>query len=74
MIARKCDRCGKLYEFYIGSVEFKNKTRSNGIMFIDRDTDGKYFRRKDIDLCFKCMQELVNWFKENTDHDQEQNH
>lgn len=30
MRAQKCDRCGKLYEFYDGSREFKEKRESKG--------------------------------------------
>lgn len=56
--AKKCDRCGKLYECYKG-VEFNksgfkyNYVRiSAAISFMD------------FDLCEPCMTELVNWLKE----------
>lgn len=74
MRAMKCDRCGKLYEFYMGSIEFKNNEISNGIILVDRVPDGKWSRRKDIDFCFECMQELVSWLKEDTGHGKDQNH
>ena len=42
MRAKKCDRCGKLYESYDGSKEFKNTERANAVILIDRDLDNKY--------------------------------
>ena len=35
MMAKKCDRCGKLHEFYRGSKEFKGAENANGILFIE---------------------------------------
>lgn len=64
MMAKKCDRCGKLHEFYRGSKEFKGAENVNGILFIDRDTDNKYWSRNAKDLCPECMRELVDWFEE----------
>ena len=62
MMAKKCDRCGKLHEFYRGSKEFKGGENRN--LFIDRDTDNKYWSRNAKDLCPECMRELVDWFEE----------
>lgn len=64
MMAKKCDRCGKLHEFYRGSKDFKGAENANGILFIDRDTDNKYWSRNAKDLCPECMRELVDWFEE----------
>ncbi len=36
MLAKKCDRCGKLYEHY----DIFNNTRRNGISIIHRDKFG----------------------------------
>lgn len=63
MRAKKCDRCGKLYEFYDGSREFKNTERANAVILIDRDLDNKYWSRKDFDLCQNCMEKLEVFIK-----------
>lgn len=63
MRAKKCDRCGKLYEHYDGSKEFKENGRANAVMLIDRDLDEKYFGRKDYDLCPDCMGKLIAFLK-----------
>lgn len=63
MRAKKCDRCGKLFEHYDGAKEFKHTERANAILFIDRDLDNKYWHRKSYDLCPECMkmiEELLN--------------
>ena len=43
MRAKKCDRCGKLFEHYDGSKEFKNTEKANALYLIDRDLDNKYW-------------------------------
>ena len=50
MRAKKCDRCGKLYEHYDGSKNFKENGKANGLILIDRDLDKEYWSRKDYDL------------------------
>lgn len=63
MRAKKCDRCGKLFEHYDGAKEFKHTERANAILLIDRDLDNKYWPRKSYDLCPECMKiiaELLN--------------
>lgn len=54
MQAKKCDRCGRLYENYDGRKAFP-KSRSNSIVLRDTDIDGKYWQRDRFDLCFSCM-------------------
>lgn len=54
MLAKKCDRCGRLYEHYDGTKSFP-KLRSNSIELRDTDIDGKYWSRARFDLCFSCM-------------------
>lgn len=63
MRAKKCDRCGKLFEYYDGSKKFKNTEKANGFMLIDRDLDNKYWSRKDYDLCPECMTKLEKFLK-----------
>lgn len=63
MRAKKCDRCGKLFEHYDGAKEFKHTERANAILLIDRDLDNRYCYRKSYDLCPECMkmiEELIN--------------
>ncbi len=60
MRAKKCDRCGKLYEHYDGSKNFKENGNANGLILIDRDLDNKYWSRKDYDLCPECMGLIVS--------------
>lgn len=56
--AKKCDRCGKLYEPYPTG----NKVENNALMRIAKDPDG-CIRHKDksLDLCPECMAEFNNW-------------
>ena len=63
MRAKKCDRCGKLYEHYDGVKEFKNTEKSNALFLIDRDLDNKYWGRKSCDLCLDCMTKLESFLK-----------
>lgn len=61
MRAKKCDRCGKLYEHYDGLSRFKKTEQANAVIFIDRDLDEKYWGRKTYDLCPECMKELEDF-------------
>lgn len=54
MQAKKCDRCGRLYEHYDGQKVFP-KSRSNSIGLRDTDIDGKYWTRDHFDLCVSFM-------------------
>lgn len=57
MQAKKCDRCGRLYEQYSGRKAFP-KSKSNSFELRDTDIEGKYWERDRFDLCFYCMEEL----------------
>mgnify|MGYP004643129691 CR=1 FL=1 len=57
MQAKKCDRCGRLYEYYDGRKAFP-KSHSNSIELRDTDIKGKYWQRDFFDLCSSCMMEL----------------
>lgn len=63
MRAKKCDRCGKLYEDYAGSKVFKDNGKANGVILIDRDLDNKYWSRDTYDLCPECMGILMDYLK-----------
>lgn len=54
-IARKCDRCGKLYEHYPKN----NKLQYNAIRFIQRNAISRTADLGSImDLCPECMNEF----------------
>jgi len=63
MLAKKCDRCGRLYEHYEGSERFKGNREANGLTLVDRYSDSFQRSSDTFDLCPKCMQELLNWLK-----------
>ena len=56
-LAKKCDRCGKLYEHYPKG----NKVQSNAIRKIQRNSFGGTTNAYDdwiMDLCQECMSEF----------------
>lgn len=60
MLARKCDRCGKLYEQYEGKTNYRELSGANGVKLIDvYMSDNGYDNRKRYDLCPECMAKLV---------------
>lgn len=60
MNAKKCDRCGKLYEKYTGSVELG---LSNMVRLM---SDGECVCSPtiDFDLCPECMAKAVSFLNE----------
>ena len=58
-VAKKCDRCGKLYEEY--NVKNDEK-KANGISFLNIDSKEEAFGHAYHDLCPECMEELRTWF------------
>ena len=59
--AKKCDRCGKLYEQYNSKNDKKNP---NGIMVLNLDSQRRYFTHNALDLCPDCMKGFQDWFRE----------
>ena len=59
--AKKCDRCGKLYEQYNSKNDRKNP---NGIMVLNLDSQRRYFTHNALDLCPDCMKRFQDWFGE----------
>ena len=62
-LAKKCDRCGNLYEpkdmDVCGAIV-------NGLSLIDRDKqNSRVVGRKYFDLCPECLAHLANWLKNN---------
>lgn len=59
--AKKCDRCGKLYEQY----NFKrDEKKPNGIMTLNLDYRRQFCSHTAMDLCPDCMKEFQDWLKE----------
>lgn len=58
--AKKCDRCGVLYEKYDG-IKFDEQGWDYNCISLQADwrSYGKGF-----DLCPKCMEKLIVWLKE----------
>lgn len=59
--AKKCDRCGKLYEQYNSKNDRKNP---NGIMVLNLDSQRRYSAHNALDLCPDCMKGFQDWFGE----------
>ena len=60
-LAKKCDRCGNLYEpkdiNICGAI-------SNGLGLISRDEQNSHaISRRYFDLCPECLVSLANWLK-----------
>lgn len=60
MLAKKCDRCGRLYEHYDGQKVFP-KSRSNSLSLRDIDCERKFWTRDRFDLCEDCMTKLESF-------------
>lgn len=58
MLARKCDRCGALYESYNTA---NRKDSPNGFMLLNIDDRRLYFSHGPYDLCPVCMRELQDF-------------
>ena len=56
--AKKCDRCGKLYEEYNTN---KNDKKINGIMTLNLDFQRKYYAHRPLDLCPECKDSFEEW-------------
>ena len=57
-IARKCDRCGKLYEYYpicSRNLRLCNKIQYNGVQRIYREKSGCLRYETTFDFCPECM-------------------
>jgi hypothetical protein len=59
--AKKCDRCGKLYEQY---NLLNSKKNPNGIMTLNLDAQRRYYGHDAMDLCPECMKEFLEWMEE----------
>lgn len=59
--AKKCDRCGKLYESYAGVKITEGGASYNTVVL----SGGCLFNRE-YDLCIDCMSKLIEFMKEET--------
>lgn len=60
MLAKKCDRCGRLYEHYDGQKVFP-KSQSNSLELRDTDCKEAFWQRDSFDLCEDCMTKLESF-------------
>lgn len=60
MLARVCDRCGKLYKMY---NDTDNKNKINAITTLNRDSKNNHWSHGPYDLCPECSDEFMKWFK-----------
>ena len=59
MKAKKCDRCGELYEEY----NHKSPNKPNSIKTLSENVNGNYCLVDIYDLCPECMEQLNQWLK-----------
>lgn len=64
--AKKCDRCGGLYEMYPASGNKNHEDYINGITTASISEERRFYNIDLIDLCPKCLEELAEWL--NTDN------
>ena len=50
---KQCDRCGGVYERYVGA---------NGLLFHKHHSEMVYRDEYFFDLCPQCMESLLDWF------------
>lgn len=59
--AKKCDRCGRLYEHYDRGYDGMD---INGISLVEMGTFfGSHTTKMYIDLCPECLTELIEWIE-----------
>lgn len=64
-IARKCDRCGKLYEHYPTDDNCEDGEQHNSIRKVYRDVNYKLLAEtKPLDLCPDCMRAFNEFMSE----------
>ena len=60
-LAKKCDRCGKLY---LHNFNRKNLKDFNGVTKVWVNNDNSFERGEKIDFCTECKADFEKWFKE----------
>ena len=68
-LAKKCDRCNGLYDYYDKIERDKDGYRHgeilnmNAIQSIKLTLRDEYVVRYNMDLCPTCMKQFINWFE-----------
>lgn len=62
--AKKCDRCGRLYEGY--NIK-PSATNINGVITANIDYFGKYYTQNILDLCPECSDSFMRWLSKEND-------
>ena len=61
MLAKKCDRCGKLYEHY-GDIDGYGKCNAVKLVYLQANAIEQSCTDA-MDLCPECMEEFKNFIK-----------
>ena len=68
MLAKKCDRCGKLYEQYSGKYENINGKVNSVALYFSNGHGYADQAARTFDLCPRCLEDAVKYL---TDPDSE---
>lgn len=67
MLAKKCDRCGKLYEHY---DDIDGYGKCNAVKLVYLRANGMVHSGTDaMDLCPECMEDFKNFMKAKIEED-----
>ena len=70
--AKKCDRCGKLFEPYLKSDRYKNPNKYICVIAIDKIVSAnRYDNQTQMDLCQECAKSLDKWVKLGGDNNEQ---
>lgn len=62
--AKKCDRCGKLFEPYIKRAGYKSASGYNELAVKScRIENSEWYEQVTYDLCEQCNEQLHDWLK-----------
>lgn len=61
--ARKCDRCGKLFEAYVKRPNDEKASAYNELELKTVWIDGNWCEAEEYDLCDECSKELQDWLR-----------
>lgn len=65
-LARKCDRCGKLYEIYYATGLPDDLSKVSTIRTGNNNAENMI-----RDLCPECMKEFIEWYKKGQEQENE---
>lgn len=64
--AKKCDRCGKLFEPYLVQSGFIDPRKFTELSVMEMDMDKVVNEREYFDLCDECHESFKNWLFKRT--------